>query len=114
MPKELLGKVVVTGQDAEKAALQRIAEGKQTMTVYKPIIPLANAAVEAAIALAKGQPLNNAVSFRNDAIGKEVKAVLLEVIVVDKENLKDTVIKDGYATFNEVYANVPADQRPSP
>src|SRR5687768_9211430 len=110
----LAGKVLVTGQDAEKAALQRIAEGKQTMTVYKPIIPLANAAVEAAIALAKGQPLNNAVSFRNDAIGKEVKAVLLEVIVVDKENLKDTVIKDGYATFNEVYANVPADQRPSP
>jgi D-xylose transport system substrate-binding protein len=110
----LAGKVLVTGQDAEKAALQRIAEGKQTMTVYKPIIPLANAAVEAAIALAKGQPLNNAVSFRNDAIGKEVKAVLLEVIVVDKENLKDTVIKDGYATYNEVYANVPADQRPSP
>jgi D-xylose transport system substrate-binding protein len=109
----LAGKVLVTGQDAEKAALQRIAEGKQTMTVYKPIIPLANAAVEAAVALAKGQPLNNAVSFRNDAIGKEVKAVLLEVIVVDKENLKDTVIKDGYATFNEVYANVPADERPS-
>src|SRR4051812_20497710 len=44
--RQLAGKVLVTGQDAEKAALQRIAAGTQTMTVYKPIVPLANAAVE--------------------------------------------------------------------
>ncbi len=36
------GKVLVTRQDAQKDALQNIAQGKQTMTVYKPIIPLAN------------------------------------------------------------------------
>jgi D-xylose transport system substrate-binding protein len=108
----LAGKVLVTGQDAEKAALQRIAEGKQTMTVYKPIIPLATTAVESAAALARKQPLANVVDFRSEAIGKEVRAVLLEVIVVDKANLMDTVIKDGFATFDEVYANVPVDQRP--
>ncbi|MBA3243231.1 MAG: substrate-binding domain-containing protein, partial [Acidobacteria bacterium] len=51
------GKVLVTGQDAQLDAVQRIAEGKQTMTIYKPIIPLANAAVEAAIKLAKKEPL---------------------------------------------------------
>src|SRR5947199_4073518 len=55
--KGLAGKILVTGQDAQIDALQRIAEGKQTMTVYKPIIPLATGAVEAAIKLAKGQPL---------------------------------------------------------
>ena len=108
----LAGKVLVTGQDAEKAALQRIAEGKQTMTVYKPIIPLATTAVESAAALARKQPLSNVVDFRSEAIGKNVRAVLLEVIIVDKPNLMDTVIKDGYATFEEVYANVPVDQRP--
>ena len=108
----LAGKVLVTGQDAEKAALQRIAEGKQTMTVYKPIIPLATTAVESAAALARKQPLPNVVDFRSEAIGKNIRAVLLEVIVVDKANLMDTVIKDGFATFDEVYANVPADQRP--
>lgn len=108
----LAGKVLVTGQDAEKGALQRIAEGKQTMTVYKPIIPLAVAAVESAMALARKQPLSNVVDFRSEAIGKNVPAVLLEVIIVDKANLMDTVIKDGYATFDEVYANVPPDQRP--
>jgi len=108
----LAGKILVTGQDAEKAALQRIAEGKQTMTVYKPIIPLANMAVESAIALAKKQPLSNVTSFRNDAIGKDVQAILLEVITVDKNNLMDTVIKDGYVKYDEVYANIPPDQRP--
>ena len=55
--KNLAGKILVTGQDAGLEALQNIAEGKQTMTVYKPIIPLANAAVEAAIKLAKKEKL---------------------------------------------------------
>lgn len=110
--KKLTGKILVTGQDAEKAALQRIAEGKQTMTVYKPIIPLASAAVEAAIKLAKKEALADAKPFMNDAIKKEIPAILLEVTVVDKDNLLTTVIKDGYVTFDDVYKNVPADQRP--
>lgn len=110
--KGLIGKILVTGQDAEKAALQRIAEGKQTMTVYKPIIPLASAAVDAAIKLAKKESLADAKPFMNDAIKKEIPAILLEVKVVDKENLLSTVIKDGFVTFEDVYKNVPVAQRP--
>lgn len=110
--RNLTGKIIVTGQDAQKDALQRIAEGKQTMTVYKPIVELANAAVEAAIKLAKGESLTDAKPFMNDAIKKEVPAILLEVQVVDKNNLMDTVIKAGYASYDEVYANIPAAQRP--
>jgi ABC-type xylose transport system, periplasmic component len=106
------GKILVTGQDAEIAALQSIAEGKQTMTVYKPIIPLASGAVEAAIKLAKKEPLTEAKPFMNDAIKKEVPAILLEVQTVDKDNLMTTVIKDGYAKFEDVYKNVPVEQRP--
>lgn len=105
------GKILVTGQDAEIAALQRIAQGTQTMTVYKPIIPLANAAVEAAIKLAKKEKLDTK-PFMNDVIGKEVPAILLEVVTVDKANLMDTVIKDGYAKFDDVYKNVPEADRP--
>lgn len=108
----LTGKVVVTGQDAQKDALQHIAEGKQSMTVYKPIIPLANAAVEAAMKLAKKESLTDAKPFTNDNIKKDIPAILLEIIVVDKDNLMTTVIKDGYAKYEDVYANVPADQRP--
>jgi D-xylose transport system substrate-binding protein len=110
--RQLAGKVLVTGQDAEKAALQRIAEGTQTMTVYKPIIPLANAAVEAAIALARKQPLTNATPFHNDVINKDIQAILLDVITVDKSNLLTTVIAQGYVTYDDVFANVPASQRP--
>ncbi len=112
--KGLAGKILVTGQDAEISALQRIAEGKQTMTVYKPIIPLASAAVEAAIKLAKKEPLAEAKDFTTKIGDKDltVKAILLEVTVVDKDKLLTTVIKDGYVKFDDVYKNVPADQRP--
>jgi D-xylose transport system substrate-binding protein len=109
--KGLAGKILVTGQDAQIDALQRIAEGKQTMTVYKPIIPLATGAVEAAIKLAKKEPLTTT-PFRNDTMGKDVPAILLEVQVVDKSNLMDTVIKDGYAKYEDVYKNVPENERP--
>lgn len=109
--KDLAGKVIVTGQDAQIDALQSIAEGKQSMTVYKPIIPLANAAVEAAIKLAKKQPLDTK-PFTNDAIKKDVPAILLEVTSVDKANLMDTIIKDGYAKFEDVFKNVPEADRP--
>jgi D-xylose transport system substrate-binding protein len=82
------------------------------MTVYKPIIPLANAAVEAAIKLAKKEKLETK-PFKNDAMGgKEIPAILLEVTSVDKSNLMDTVIKDGYAKFEDVYKNVPEADRP--
>lgn len=111
--KGLAGKVIVTGQDAALDGLQRIAEGKQSMTVYKPIIPLANQAVEAAIKLAKKEPLATT-PFMNDneSVKKEVPAILLEVTVVDKTNLITTVIKDGYAKYEDVYKNVPEGERP--
>ncbi len=107
----LAGKVLVTGQDAGLEALQNIAEGKQTMTVYKPIIPLATMAVESAIKLARKEKLETK-PFMNDAIKKEIPAILLEVTSVDKASLMDTVIKDGYAKFEDVYKNVPEADRP--
>lgn len=107
----LAGKIIVTGQDAQIDALQRIAEGTQSMTVYKPIIPLANAAVEAAIKLALKEKLDTK-PFTNDAIKKDVPAILLEVTTVDKANLMETVVKDGFAKFEDIYKNVPEADRP--
>ncbi|CAN5740892.1 D-xylose ABC transporter substrate-binding protein [soil metagenome] len=109
--KGLDGKVLVTGQDAQLDALQRIAEGKQAMTVYKAIIPLASGAVDAAIKLAKGEKPETH-PFMNDAINKEVPSILLEVVTVDRANLMDTVIKDGYAKYEDVYKNVAENERP--
>ncbi len=106
----LAGKILVTGQDAQLDALQRIAEGKQSMTVYKAIVPLASGAVDAAVKLAKKEKLDTT-PFKN-VNGKEVPAILLEVVTVDKNNLMDTVIKDGFAKYEDVYRNVPEADRP--
>src|SRR5437763_3727576 len=99
----LAGKVLVTGQDAQKDAIQRIVKGTQTMTVYKPIQPLAFGAVDAAVKLAKHQPVNAPTKINNGK--KDVPAILLEPIVVDKGNVDATVIKDGYQKREDVYGH---------
>lgn len=90
----LAGKVLVTGQDAELAACQRIQRGVQTMTVYKPLARLADRAAQAAVALGRRQVLvaNGAV----DNGFKKVPSVLEDIIAVDQANLLDTVVKDGF------------------
>jgi D-xylose transport system substrate-binding protein len=104
------GKVVVTGQDAQLDAVQRIAKGTQTMTIYKPIKPLADSAVDAALKLAYGQPLDAKDKVNNGKI--DVPAILQEPQAVDKENLDATIIKDGYHKCEDVYKDVPGHQCP--
>jgi D-xylose transport system substrate-binding protein len=104
------GKVLVTGQDAELAACQRIAAGTQTMTVYKPIKPLADSAVDSAIKLARGEPLNAPDKINNGKV--DVPSILQVPVAVDKANLDDTVIKDGYHKCEEVYKDIPSHPCP--
>ncbi|TQJ48751.1 sugar ABC transporter substrate-binding protein [Phycicoccus sp. SLBN-51] len=86
----------VTGQDAELAAIQRIIAGDQSMTIYKPIKPEAEAAAKAALALAnKKKPEST----------KDVKGVastILDPIAVTKDKVKDTVVKDGFYKVEEI------------
>jgi D-xylose transport system substrate-binding protein len=95
------GKVPVSGQDAELSACQRIIQGTQTLTVYKPISALAVKAAEIAVEMAKGNtPVEN--SKTNN--GKmDVPSFYLEPIMVTKENMDATVIKDGFHTKSQVY-----------
>ncbi len=106
----LAGKVLVTGQDAELAACQRIINGMQAMTIYKPISKLAPAAVEVAIKLAKGKPVVALGSIDNGQV--RVPTILLDVVPVTRENMAETVIKDGFQSFDDVYRGVPAELRP--
>jgi D-xylose transport system substrate-binding protein len=109
--QKLAGKVLVTGQDADLAACQRIVAGTQTMTIYKPIQKLAKKAVEAALLLAKKQPIPD--KTQGVANGrKDVPSILLDPIAVDKDNLVSTVIADGYQKMDEVYREVPKEQWP--
>ena len=100
--QNLAGSVLVSGQDAELAACQRIVKGTQTMTVYKPIHLIATKAAQAAVALAKGETIAEATQTVNN--GKvEVPSILLTPIQVDKANLDGVVIKDGFHTREAVY-----------
>ena len=100
--QNLAGTVIVSGQDAELAACQRIVKGTQTVTVYKPIRLIATKAAQAAVALAKGEPVEDATQTVNN--GKiDVPSVLLTPIQVDKDNLDEVVIKDGFHTREAVY-----------
>ncbi len=107
----LAGKILVTGQDAELAATQRIVDGTQTMTIYKPVKTLATQAAEFAVKLATGKPI--VAKFELDNGHSMVPSVFLPVTAVDKDNVMETVIADGFRTFEDVYRNVPEDQRPA-
>jgi D-xylose transport system substrate-binding protein len=97
----LAGKVLVTGQDGDLAACQRIVQGTQTMTVYKPIKVLASRAAEAAVKLAKGQSVIARSGIDN---GKgEVPSLLLEIVAVTRDNLRETIVADGFRVEADVY-----------
>ncbi|KQN54341.1 D-xylose ABC transporter substrate-binding protein [Erwinia sp. E602] len=90
----LAGKVAISGQDADLAAMKRLENGTQTMTVYKPITKLAAEAARIAVELGEGKtPAGNATL--NNGL-KEVPAWLLTPVSVDKSNIDSTVVADGF------------------
>lgn len=92
--KEISEKVLVTGQDADLAAVERIFNGTQLMTVYKPIRSEARTAAEAALKLACHEDVESELSVPNGTL--LTKAILLTPILVNDQNAKETVLKDGY------------------
>jgi D-xylose transport system substrate-binding protein len=90
-----------TGQDAELAAIQRILIGEQYMTVYKAIKPEAEQAAELAVQLANGET-PPAPEDKVDNGMKQVPSILLEPVAVTKDNINDTIIKDGFWSVDEV------------
>jgi D-xylose transport system substrate-binding protein len=96
-------KVPITGQDAELAAIQRILTGEQYMTVYKAIKPEAENAAQLAVSLAKGEDVPaGLVNGKTDNGSGQVPSVLLTPVAVTKDNVKDTIIKDGFWKASEI------------
>jgi D-xylose transport system substrate-binding protein len=106
----LAGKVAVSGQDADISACQAIVEGTQSMTVYKPLSELSKDGIDAAIALAKGEDLNITATTPNGF--KDVPSILSPIYSVDKDNIDEVLIKSGFRTVEQVYANLPKSQWP--
>lgn len=97
----LAGKVFVVGQDADLSACQRIVEGTQLMTVYKPIEKLAGETARLAVMLAKGENLKVKNTIYDGRF--DIPYYELEPIPVDMNNIDSTIIKDGFHMKEEIY-----------
>jgi D-xylose transport system substrate-binding protein len=108
--RRLAGRIPVVGHDADLAGCQRVAEGTQLMTIYKPINRIAQISAETAIKMAKGEEIK-ANSSIND--GKySVPYYKIQSVPVIRENLINTVIYDGFHRLDDVFRNVPKSQWP--
>ncbi|MFA9379776.1 MAG: sugar ABC transporter substrate-binding protein [Acetanaerobacterium sp.] len=85
---------LVTGQDAEKASVQYIIDGKQSMTVFKDVRTLVKDAITMAIAILKGETPETTGSYDNGVT--DVKAKQTEVVVVEQDNVKASLIDSEY------------------
>lgn len=95
--------VPVTGQDAELAGVQRIVTGDQYMSVYKSYPQEAAVAAKMAVALGKGEKLDSIATSKVDSpTTKQVPSVIVPVISLTKDNIKETVIKDGFYTISDI------------
>ncbi len=101
--RRLAGSVCVVGQDADLDACQRIVEGTQCMTVYKPVEQLAKRAAELSIDLVKGKSLN--IKETIDDGTYKVPYEKLTPVAVTKENM-DEVITGKYHEASDIYLNV--------
>jgi D-xylose transport system substrate-binding protein len=110
----LAGQVPVSGQDGDKAALNRVALGTQTVSVWKDARELGKAAGEAAVALAGGTAMADVpgrVEFQSPG-GNALNSILLAPIPIKQDNL-NVVIDAGWITVEEVCQNVTAGSVPA-
>ena len=97
------GRIFVTGQDADLEACQRLVEGTQLVTVYKPVEKLARLAAECAVKLASGEELTNTETFFDGS--KDIPYIAIEPSAVTRENLDSVIIDSGFHLREEVYIN---------
>jgi D-xylose transport system substrate-binding protein len=81
------------------------------MTVYKPVGKQAKLAAEAAVNLATGTAVKNAVSIANGS--RIVRAEFVSPVVVTRENVKQTVIKDGFQNLATIQKSLPKEKWPN-
>ncbi len=106
----LAGKVLVAGHDADLSGCQRIVEGTQLLTIYKPIRQLAYRAADLALALAQGKEIKT--NYEPIFNGKHfIPSEIINPIPIDKNNI-DIIIKDNFHRTEDIYLNLPKDKWP--
>ncbi len=100
----------VTGQDAELAGVQRILTGEQLMTVYQPIIQIAETAAELAVPIAQGEePPGDVAPEQVDNGAKQVPSALLETVAIQEDNIEDPLVKEGFLDVADICTGPYAD-----
>ena len=94
-------KVFVAGSDADIVNIQYVAQGKQTVEIWKKIAPLAEKAAEIAVKLAKDEEVKADKMINNGLV--DVPTIVTPVVPITKENLDSTIIAEGFYTKEEVY-----------
>jgi D-xylose transport system substrate-binding protein len=97
--QKLAGKAVVSGQDADLAAVRRVIAGTQAMTVYKPLREIASNAANLAVQLVRNQ--KPAFNSQLDNGFKKVDTILLKPVMLNKSNV-DLLVKDGFYTQSQL------------
>lgn len=103
--RRLAGTVAVVGQDADLITCQRVVEGTQLMTVYKPLATLATRAARLAIAIATGTGLPYDTLLENKS-GAMIPSYIEAPLAVGKDNMDETIIRDGFHSAEDVYRNI--------
>ena len=100
----LASKVALVGQDADLAACQRIVEGTQVMTVYKPVEKLAKEAAEIVVEMISGKPLETTATIFDGVY--DVPYEKLVPIMVTRDNIDEVIIDGGFHRREQVYLNM--------
>jgi D-xylose transport system substrate-binding protein len=102
----------VSGQDGDHAALNRVARGTQTVSVWKDARELGKAAADIAVALAQGEKVDNAIKWAGGPKGIEMDSILLKPVPIIRDNL-NIVIDAGWVKNEVVCQGVAADKAPA-
>ena len=100
-------KVFVAGSDADLVNIQSVAQGKQTVEIWKKIKPLAEKAAEVAVLLARAPDKKPVDIVKPDKMQNngyaDVPTIVTPIVLVTKDNIKDTIIAGGFYTEKQVY-----------
>ena len=114
----LAGKVPISGQDATADGCNSIVKGELTVSILKDIRNLSPIAVDMTDNLLNGKPVEGLEEFtmaeltNDDTKQGNVKALFLPVEQVNKDNVFDLCVANGFQSYDDVFRDVPEDQRP--
>ncbi|RZJ59120.1 MAG: D-xylose ABC transporter substrate-binding protein [Acidovorax sp.] len=104
--------IPVSGQDGDHAALNRVAQGSQTVSVWKDARDLGRDAAAAAVALAKGQKVTGAQTWNGGEKKVPLQAQFLKPVPITAKNL-DLVVKAGWIQKDALCKGVDAAKAPA-